>query len=71
MADSLSVDGKEEMDLTDGERMEVLKRIFDHLEPKDLYEVMQVLIERFGDCETDDEPCENCGDYVDTYTWEI
>lgn len=71
MADSLSVDGKEEMDLTDGERMKVLKRIFDHLEPKDLNEVMQVLIERFGDCETDDEPCETCGDYVDTYTWEI
>ena len=28
MADSLTVDGKEEMDLTDGERKEVLKRIF-------------------------------------------
>lgn len=30
MADSLTVDGKEEMDLTNGERKEVLKRIFDH-----------------------------------------
>ena len=71
MADSLTVDGKEEMDLTSGERKEVLKRIFDHLGPKDLNEVMQVLIERFGDCETDGQPCETCGDYVDTYTWEV
>ena len=71
MANSLTVDGKEEIYLTDGERKVVLKRIFEHLEPKDLNEVMQVLIERFGDCETDDQPCETCGDFVDTYTWEV
>ena len=47
MADSLTVDGKEGMDLTDGERKKVLKRIFGRLEPKDLTEVMKVLIERF------------------------
>lgn len=68
MADSLTVDGKKEMDLTDGERKKVLKRIFDRLEPKDLNEVMPVLIERFGNSETDDQPCATCGDYVDTYT---
>ena len=71
IADSLTVDGKEEIDLTDVERREVLRRIFEHLKPENLNETMQVLIERFGDCETDDEPCETCGDYVDTYTWEI
>lgn len=71
MANSLTVDGKEEMDLTDGERKKVLKRIFDRLEPKDLNEVMQVLIERFGNYETDDQPCATCGDYVDTYTWKV
>ena len=58
MADSLLVDGKEEMDLADGECQAVLKSIFKHLEPTNLNEVMQVLIERFGDCETDDQPCE-------------
>lgn len=71
MAYSLTVDGKEEKDLTDGERKKVLRRIFDRLEPKDLNEVMQVLIERFGNCETDDQPCATCGDYVDTYTWKV
>ena len=68
MASSLTVDGKEEKDLTDGER---LRRIFEHLEPKDLTEVMKVLIERFGNCETDDQPCATYGDYVDTYTWKV
>ena len=63
IADLLTVDGKEKMDLTDGERKEVLKRIFDCLGPNDLKEVMQVLIERFGDCETDDQLCETCGEY--------
>lgn len=71
MANSLTVDDKEEMDLTDEERKEVLKRICDHFKPKDLNEVMQVLIESFGDYESDDIPCETCGDYVETYTWEI
>ena len=46
MADSLTVDGKEGMVLTDGERKKVLKRIFGRLEPKDLTEVMKVLIEQ-------------------------
>ena len=50
MADSFTVDGKEGMDLTDGERKKALKRIFGRLEPKDLTEVMKVLIERFGNC---------------------
>lgn len=71
MANSLTVDDKEEMDLTDDERRNVLKRIFEHLKPNDLNGVIQILIERFGDCKTDDEPCETCGDYVYTCTWEL
>ena len=62
---------KEGMVLTDGERKKVLKRIFGRLEPKDLTEVMKVLIERFGNCKTDDQPCATYGDYVDTYTWKV
>lgn len=68
MANSLTVDDKEEMDLTDDERRNVLKRIFEHLKPNDLNGVIQILIERFGDCKTDDEPCETCGDYVGIFS---
>ena len=69
--DSLSVDGKEEINLTDEERQEVLKNIFEHLKPTDLNFVLHDLVETFGEYECDDEPCETCGDYVETYTWEI
>lgn len=71
ICDSLSVDGKEEIDLTDEERQEVLKKIFEHLKPQDLNNILQDLIEMFGEYECDDEPCETCRDYVETYAWEI
>ena len=64
-------DSKEEIDLTDEERQEVLKKIFEHLNPQDLNNIVQDLIEMFGEYECDDEPCETCGDYVETNTWEI
>lgn len=68
---SLSVDGKEDIDMTDEERQVVLKTIFEHFKPQDLNYVLQDLVETFGDYECDDRPCETCGDYVETYTWEI
>ena len=57
--------------MPDEERQEVLKKIFEHLNPQDLNNMVQDLIEMFGEYECDDEPCETCGDYVETYTWEI
>jgi hypothetical protein len=69
--DSLRVDGKEEIDLTDEERQVVLKNIFEYIKPKDLNNVLQEFVQIFGEYECDDEPCETCGDYVETYTWEI
>ena len=67
---SLNVDGTEEIDLTDDQRKEVLKKIFEHLKPEDLNYVMQDLIETFGEYSCG-EPCECCGDFVETWTWEI
>lgn len=69
--DSLSVDGNEEIKLTDEERMEVLRKVFDQLRPQDLNNVLQEFVQIFGEYECDDEPCETCGDYVETYIWEI
>ena len=71
IANSLTVDGEEEINLSDNERQEVLRHIFEHLKAQDLNYVLQDLIETFGEYESDDEPCETCGDYVETYTWEI
>lgn len=71
VAGSLNVDGIEEVDMTDEQRQAVLDAIFKHLKPADLNYVLQDLIETFGEYEFDDQPCECCGDYVETYTWEI
>lgn len=71
IAGSLTIDGKEEIHLTDDERQKVLRHIFNHLKPEDLNYVLQDLVETFGEYESDDEPCETCGDFVETYTWEI
>ena len=66
--DSLRVDGKEENDLTDEERQEILEKIFEHLKPTDLNLVLQDLVQTFGEYECDEEPCDTCEDYVETYT---
>lgn len=71
ICNSLNVDGKEEIDMTDKERLVVLKAISEHLKPQNLNNVLLDLVETFSDYECDDEPCETCGDYVETYTWEI
>jgi hypothetical protein len=34
-------------------------------------EIQEKVRQTFGDYECDDRPCETCGDYVETYTWEI
>ena len=68
---SLTVDGKEEIDLTDEERQEVLNKIFKALKLEDLNYLLQDLIPSFGEYGSEDEPCECCGDIVSWYTWNI
>lgn len=56
IANSLTVDGKEEIDLSDNERLEVLRHIFEHLRAQDLNYVLQDLVETFGEYEVDEIP---------------
>jgi hypothetical protein len=46
---SLSIDGKEEINMTDEESLVVLKTIFEHLKAQDLNYVLQDLVETFGE----------------------
>ena len=71
IVNSLTIDGKEEIDLSDNEHQEVLRHIFEHLKAQDQNHVLQDLVETFGEYESDDEPCETRGDYVETITLEI
>ena len=42
--DSLRVDGKDEIDLTDEERQVVLKKIFEYIKPEHFNNVLQELV---------------------------
>lgn len=70
---SMTVDGKEEIDLTDAERQQAVNKIADWIRqhPEDLNYLLQDLIPRHGEYESDGQPCECCGDIVTTYTWDI
>ena len=71
---SLTIDNKEEINLLDKERAEIKKSICKWIcrEDVSLNELLRVLIEHYHDeYKCDDEPCECCGDYVETYKWNI
>lgn len=73
MAWSLTADGTEEVDMTDEQRTEVKKKICEWIKKEaDLNELMQLLVVHYSDeYESDNESCECCGDYVETYKWRI
>lgn len=70
VCDSLTVDGKEEIDMTDEERQAVIDNIYKSLKPKDLNYLLQWYIVEFGEYTCDDEPCECCGDCVEEWVLE-
>ena len=71
VCDSLTVDGKDECEMTDNERQDVLKKIFESLTPGDLNYVLQALVKEMGEYDCDDEHCECCGDTVEWYVWDL
>lgn len=73
ICNSLTIDDKEEIDLSDVERQAVIDKITDWLKehPEELNVLLQHLIPLYGKCECDEEPCECCGDFIETTTWYI
>lgn len=69
----LSVNGINEIDMTDEQRQETIDAICSWLKrnPDQLNYVMQDLIETFGDYKVSEEACECCGDHIWTWTWDI
>lgn len=67
-ANSLNVDGKEEIDLTNEERIAVIDEIHKWMvrHPECLNYIMQDLTGLYGESHfISDTPCECCGDYVE------
>lgn len=74
MVNSLTVDGTEEIYLSEDKRLEVKKQIGKWVLESDvsLNKLLALLLEHFHDeYDCSDEPCECCGDFVETYKLEI
>ena len=73
IADWLGADGVLEIDMDDETRAKVYDKIFEFLKTKNdgLNRLMQFTLEMYGEYESDDKPCDCCGDTVDTWTLEL
>lgn len=78
MSASVEVNGVSINEYTLDELKDILIVVTDHVVDKatedDMYELktaIRNLIEMFGEHEGDDEPCDCCGDFVDTYTLDV
>ena len=68
------INDKDLQDYTPAEQREILHALVDMMTDEDVYnttqEAVKSVCEDIGDYECDDEPCECCGDYTSTWTWE-
>lgn len=73
LVNSLSVNGIQEIDLTDNQRKIVIHRIFSwyRKHPEHLNPLLQYFVETHCDDYEQSEPCEQCGDCVTTFKMEI
>lgn len=70
---SLNIDGKEEIDMTDEERMQVIDKIYEWMKrhPELLNNILQDLSSLGEYNVISNEPCECCGDIVDEYVLDL
>lgn len=73
ICDSLTVDGIEEIYLSDKERKKAIKKIAEYLSTQNdgLNQLLQWFLHHYGEWESDDKPCECCGDWIYTYKLKI
>lgn len=70
----LTIDDELEIEMTDEQRREIKKKICEWIlnEETSLNTLLITLIDRYHDSyECDSEPCECCGDYVETFKWKL
>jgi hypothetical protein len=73
--DWLGINQKSELSMTTEERKEYFDEIVEKMRGEDIDEwfnpFLQWVCETFGEYECADEPCEQCGDIVETYEVEF
>lgn len=68
---SLTIDGEDEINLTEEQRKEVKRKVCDWLnEHAELNTLLQYVIDYHGEYESLGH-CEQCGDFIDKYTLNI
>ena len=68
---SLTIDEKEEVNLTDSERIVITEKVCDWLKThSELNQLLQYVLVNHGNYESLGE-CSQCGDFIDKYTLEI
>ena len=72
ICDSLSVDGVETIDMNIDDLKSVVHKLVDREQDiAVLQDLFTSCMQSQAECESSDEPCECCGDFIDTYTLEI
>lgn len=80
IADSFTADGKAFMDMSEMElkrvwlylTQHILKQEFTDYKQIAVQNIMREMVEDFADThETSDEPCEQCGDWIETFKMNI
>lgn len=70
--ESLTIDGTEEINLSEEKRKEALEKVLTVIKSEDLNELLYWLVPKYAqDYECSETACDCCGDYVDTYTLTI
>nr|DAF63771.1 MAG TPA: hypothetical protein [Podoviridae sp. ctz6O13] len=74
VCDSMTADDVEMADMTEEQLLKTLDTLYNwyRKHPQNVQSLVMHSIECYYDTyESDDHPCECCGDYVETMTWEI
>lgn len=70
MAWCLEADGKPIVDMAEEQQKDILDKLRESL-GIDAYTLIDMIMKQYGDYECSDEPCECCGDYIETWRVEI
>ncbi len=73
IADWLGADGILEREMDEETRAKVYDKIIEFLKKQDngLNQLLQFVLETYGDYDYDEEPCETCGDTVENWVLEL
>lgn len=72
VCDYLGIDDIREIDMTDEQRKQYFKEICEKIvEIHGFNFFLQVICEAYGDYSCSKKPCEQCGDYIETFVLDL